>query len=195
MPLPRKLLVPGIIISGGKKLSKTIGNVIDPLEIVNEYGVDALRYYLTLEVSSFEDGDFTHERFREVYNANLVNGLGNLVARVMKMAEDHLDGAPEIPENTIPEDFKTHMENFEINKAADVVWARIAELDEYITSTEPFRLVKTDKEKAIEIIERLVIGLHEVSAMLEPLMPKTSKTIKEAVKANKKPENLFARVG
>jgi methionyl-tRNA synthetase len=80
-------MIHGFINSGGQKMSKSLGNVINPVTIVDEYGADALRYYLARHINPFEDSDFTMEKFKEAYNAGLANGLGNLVSRVMKMAE------------------------------------------------------------------------------------------------------------
>lgn len=188
------IIIHGFITSGGQKMSKSLGNVIDPLDIVSEYGTDALRYYLTREISTFEDGDFTMDKFKETYNANLANGLGNLVSRIMKMAETNLDKCPEIPEDTIPEDFKESLNNFEIQKAADVIWRHVGELDEKIQKTQPFKLIKEDKDGATKIIEELVVDLYTIGRMLDPIMPETSQKIKTFVKDNKMPiEPLFLR--
>ena len=193
LPLPKNILVHGMITSGGVKMSKSIGNVIDPMEVINEFGVEALRYYVAREISTFEDGDMTLERFKEAYNANLANGLGNLVARVMKMAETHLEKCPLLPEKSIPEDFASAMEQFEIQKAANIVWQKIQDLDSKIQATEPFKLVKSDLEKGRQIISELVIDLYTVGRMLNPIMPNTSEAIKYAVKSNISPINLFPR--
>src|SRR6185503_16193352 len=100
----------------------------------------------------------TLEKFKEAYNANLANGLGNLVSRVMKMAETYLMAPVKIPDNTIPQNFLEALDCFEVQKAADIVWAFITELDEKIQRTEPFKLIKTDQAKAEEIIQELVVG-------------------------------------
>jgi methionyl-tRNA synthetase len=179
---------------GGVKMSKSLGNVINPTEIVNEYGTDAVRYFLLREISSFEDSPFTLDMFKAAYNANLANGLGNLVSRVMKMAETNLTEPVTIPEKSIPQDYFDLLEKFEIQKATDLIWQKIAEADKYIQDTTPFKLVKTDKEKGIEIIKDLVIRLYTIGRMLNPIMPETSKKIKDLVKANKVPEApLFLR--
>jgi len=130
----------------------------------------------------------------EWYNANPANGLGNLVARVMKMAEDHLDNIPEIPAQGFPKEYTEALDNYEFNTALDVVWEKVGTLDEKITETEPFKLIKTDPEKAKAIITELATELYIIGRMLNPFMPETNVLIKEAVKANKKPETLFARV-
>ena len=190
IPLPRSLFVHGFITSGGRKMSKSIGNVVDPLAIIDKYGVDALRYFLLREINPIEDGDFTLERFKEAYNANLANGLGNLASRIMKMAETHLtetqgetlnklQGLPLEPE------FKNLMEKYEIQKAMDHIWWYMGELDLEIQRTEPFKLVKTAPDEAKKLISGQVIKLYTIARMLNPILPATSEKIKDAVRVNK----------
>lgn len=194
LPNSTQIIVDGFITSGGQKMSKSLGNVIDPVKIVNEYGTDALRYFLAREISPFEDGDFTIEKFKESYNANLANGLGNLVSRVMKMAETNITEPVNIPENTLPVEFKDFLAAFEIQKATNLIWERIGKLDLTIQETQPFKLIKTDKEKALEIIKQLVVDLNMIGYMLSPIFPETSEKIIELIKQNKSPEKpLFAR--
>src|SRR6185437_6590691 len=110
--------------------------------LVEEYGTDAVRYFLARHVHPFEDSDFTREQFKEVYNANLANGLGNLVARIMKLAETHLEMGKSdlstVDKSDLPTEYMDAIENFELNKAADVIWERIKLLDQQITDTAPF---------------------------------------------------------
>jgi methionyl-tRNA synthetase len=180
--------------SGGVKMSKSLGNVVDPRDIVAEYGTDALRYFVLRELQPFEDSPFSIEQFKQSYNANLANGLGNLVSRVMKMASTNLTEPVKIPKNTIPQNFMDAVESFDLKKAADIVWAEIAVLDFLIQAREPFKLVKQNKEEAVKIISELVIGLYTVGRMLNPLLPETSKKIKDLVKNNTMPEkSLFMR--
>jgi methionyl-tRNA synthetase len=195
LPTTKTVVYHGFITGdGGVKMSKSLGNVINPTEIVNEYGTDAIRYFFLREISSFEDSPFTKEMFKEAYNANLANGLGNLVSRVMKMAETNLTEPVTVPEKSIPQEYFDLLEKYEIQKAVDMIWQKIAEADKYIQDTTPFKLVKTDKEKGIEIIKDLVIRLYTIARMLNPIMPETSVKIKELVKANKSPETpLFLR--
>jgi methionyl-tRNA synthetase len=131
----------------------------------------------------------------EWYTANLVNGLGNLVARVMKMAETHLDAPIARPEVVdFPKEFTDALDAYNFQGAGDYIWSRVGMLDECIATEEPFKLVKVDKEKALGIIRELATEVYAIGRLLNPMMPETSCKIKDAVLANKKPENLFARL-
>jgi methionyl-tRNA synthetase len=193
LPLPKTLLVHGFITSGGKKMSKSLGNVIDPEELLAEYGVDATRYYLTRHISPFEDGDITREHFKEMYNANLANGLGNLVARIMKLAEDHLEGGTRPEPAGFPKNYTDAFETFDVKGAIDEAFRYVQHLDQKITDTQPFKVIKEDKEAGKKLIFDLTQELYVVGRMLNPFMPNTSEAIKKAVVENKKPENLFSR--
>ena len=183
-----------IVADGGVKMSKSLGNVVDPRDIVDEFGTDALRYFLLREVSSFEDSPFTKERFLASYNSGLANGLGNLTSRILTLSEKYL---PElsVPETkTLPQEFSDHFELFDIQKATEYVWHEIGQLDKTIQETEPFKVVKVDEEKGEALISDLVVRLSMIAEMLVPIMPETSLTLKALIKANKKPETpLFLR--
>ena len=101
LPLSKQIYIFGFVNSEGKKMSKSLGNVVSPFDLVEEYGTDAVRYYIARHLNTFEDSDFTEEKFKEAYNANLANGLGNLVSRVMKMAETNLDEPVEVIDNIV----------------------------------------------------------------------------------------------
>jgi len=195
LPTTKHIIIDGFVTGdGGVKMSKSLGNVINPYDVVKEFGTDALRYYCLRELSSFEDSPFTVEKFKEAYNANLANGIGNLTSRIMKMAETNLESSVEISNIDFPKEYLDAFENFDIQKVAHVVWNKISLLDQKIQETQPFKLVKTEKEKGIQIITELVQGLAEVAHLLEPLLPETAQKIKQAIKANKPPTTpLFAR--
>lgn len=193
LPLPKTLLVHGFLTSGGKKMSKSLGNVIDPEELLREYGVDAMRYYLARHISPFEDGDITREHFKEAYNADLANGLGNLASRIMQLAQTHLPEPVSLETPSYPAEYIEAFEKFEVHRALDLVWERIKLLDQQITDTQPFKVVKEDPEKGRELIAALVRELAALDLLLEPFLPETSKKIIDAITANKKPENLFPR--
>lgn len=193
LPNSERIVVNGFVTGeGGVKMSKSLGNVVNPLDIINEYGTDALRYFVSRELSTFEDSPFTIERFKEAYNANLANGIGNLTSRIMKMAETHLPG-PISVEYEPHSELKSHLENFEIQKAMNHIWDEISELDRTIQEKEPFKLVKVDPEKGREIIHELVHKLSHIGYSLAPFMPETSRKILAAVDANKLEVGLFPR--
>lgn len=182
----------GFITSGGQKMSKSLGNVIEPFALVDEYGTDAMRY-LMARIHPFEDSDVTLEKLKETYNADLANGLGNMASRVMTLAQTHLQGPVDVAIVPWPEEYTSAMERFEINKALEYVWGRIAVLDQRITGEAPFKVVKEDPEKGRRMIIDMVKELAAIDLLLEPILPDTSKAIIEAIMANKKPENLFPR--
>jgi methionyl-tRNA synthetase len=184
-------------------MSKSLGNVVDPLEYVEKYGAEALRYFLIRELHPYEDSDFSENKFIESYNANLANGLGNVVSRVLKMAEtNEIKIAEKILENYKNEiwntnqlaSYHTFFAEYNLQKAADEVWKEIKQIDEKITETEPFKMIKTDPEKAKQIIADLVMQVWKVSVMVEPFMPETAQKIQTAVLKGQKPDSLFARI-
>lgn len=179
------IVINGFITSGGKKMSKSTGNVIDPMKVIDEYGTDAVRYFVTREISTFEDGDWTEERFKEAYNANLANGIGNLASRIMKMAERNIENKPKLDGIKLPPEYAEFLNKFEIQKATDLIWQKISELDQKIQETEPFKLIKADKGRAVEIIKELTNELYLIATMLLPILPETSLKIKESIISNK----------
>ncbi|MHB8860246.1 MAG: methionine--tRNA ligase [Minisyncoccota bacterium] len=195
LPFSKQIFIHGFITTGGRKMSKSLGNVINPLELVDQYGADAVRYILLRHVSPFEDSDLTQGAIHEHYTAHLTNGLGNLVARVMKLAETHLSAPITRPELApFPQEYRDALDAFEFNHATDMVWSRIAALDERIASEKPFAVVKEDLEKGRALISEMVLELYTIGRLLEPFMPATSELIKKAVLENKKPDNLFPRI-
>lgn len=212
LPLPKKIFVHGFLNVDGKKMSKSIGNVIYPDELIDTYGVDALRYYLGREIKPTEDGDFTREKFVIAYNANLANGLGNLVSRTLKMAENYFGGIVEIGESNdapiriqidgVSEEFKIsknsilylstqiilpnyqkYMDDLQINRGADEIWKLIKVLDGYIADYEPYKLFKDDPEKTRMVIYSILVGLYYVKEMLVPFMPETAQKLDELLGA------------
>ncbi len=195
LPNSHQIIINGFITGdGGIKMSKSLGNVVNPYDLVEEYGTEALRYFVLRELSQFEDSPFTMERFKEAYNSGLANGLGNLSSRILTLSEKYLDKCPEISEK---EDFTEYFDilnKFEIGKAMDYVWEKIGELDKYIQENEPFKVVKVDEEKGKEMIKHLVVNLYTIARLLNPLLPETNIKLKKLIKANKKPETpLFLR--
>jgi methionyl-tRNA synthetase len=190
----KQIFIHGFITSGGQKMSKSLGNVIDPRELVAKYGTDAVRYILLRHAHPFEDSDLTAESIHTLYTAHLTNGLGNLVSRVMKLAEANLYSPVMVEETPLPKEFVSLIEQFEFNRAHDLIWDLIQQVDLRITRDEPFRVVKEDPERGRAMITELVRDIARIGALLAPSMPRTSAAIEDAVAENKKPENLFPRL-
>jgi len=195
LPSSHQIIVNGFITADkGIRMSKTLENVVDPRDIVKEYGTDALRYFLLREVSSFEDSPFTIERFKDAYNSGLANGLGNLVSRVMTMAEKNLTEPISNKPNLVSINYNKALDQFDPKRAIDVVWEFIAIADRNIQEKEPFKLIKINKEEAVKVIRELVFQLSNIADLLTPFLPNTSEIIKDLIHQNKKPEQpLFLR--
>jgi methionyl-tRNA synthetase len=184
LPLPKKLFVHEYITVNGQKMSKSLGNVIDPQEYVNKYGTDALRYYLLAKISPFQDGDFSDEKFVQSFNADLANGLGNVTARVAKLCENsgftlketHNHELKNIPSiNT----YIDALEAGKFNEALNFVWGKISKLDKYINDEKPWTLAKDDATKLEEVLAVCVTDIQQIAVLLEPFMPETSKKVSE----------------
>lgn len=188
----------GFINSGGQRMSKSLGNVISPFELTAKYGTEATRYLLLRHVHPVEDSDITWERLDEWYTANLVNGLGNLVARVMKLAEEHLPQPIVLDEADVLQELAvtSALDSFKFNEAMDTIWEHIGKGDEFMTTHEPYKKIKNENtaEEARADIEKLVRHVAKIAAHLMVAMPATSERIFMAVRENKKPENLFPRL-
>jgi len=166
-------------------MSKSLGNVVDPFELVKKYGTDAVRYFLLREIPSTEDGDFTEAKFIERYNGDLAGGLGNLVARVITLAqkfkvknfkESSADFSP--PQNSL--------EEFDFGSYLRAVWGFIGVCDKYI---EDNRLWEGNKNQGIE---SLLYAIAKIAELLKPFLPETSEKIIKQLKT-KKSEPLFPR--
>ncbi|MFT5359594.1 MAG: methionyl-tRNA synthetase [Candidatus Paceibacteria bacterium] len=203
-PNSHQIIVNGHITgAGGVKMSKTLGNVVDPRDIVNEYGTEALRFFLLKEISSVEDSPFTHERFKNSYNAHLANGLGNLVNRILKMVTsygvvlDFPDRTETLEEIKVEDGFKEYrdsMESYNYNSSLDFIWKEIGEMDEFIAKEQPFKKIKVNEEEAKEDLAKLLLNLWYVAILLEPFLPETAEKIQQHLVELKMPEEpLFLR--
>lgn len=197
----KQILIHGFITSGGQKMSKSIGNVINPFDLVREYGTDALRFYLLREIPPFDDGDFTISRFKEVYNADLANGLGNLVSRVAKLCETtdytQMGTVNKTSEHVLADnEYSKALSEYKFNEALFFVWGKITKVDQFIQEEKPWELLKKDPERTKSVLAHCVDQIQEIALLLEPFLPQTSETISKQFKGPKivsKP-SLFPRI-
>src|SRR3989344_5208262 len=182
LQLPKTIFVHDYFTVNGQKMSKTLGNVIDPIELIQKYGADSLRYYFLARFSPFNDGDFSEADFKIVYNADLANGLGNLVARVAKLCEtDNLDGIQDFNktrENTETKldigGFTDHIKRYEFNLAIEEIWREIKLLDQEISKFEPWTKTAEERNGHLKSYVKRILSF---AYHLEPFLPVTSKKI------------------
>ncbi len=186
LPLPKTLLVHGHITSGGAKMSKSIGNVVDPIEILDNFGPEALRYFFLRHIPTQDDGDFSWDRFEASYNGELGNDLGNLVQRVAAMANRYQAGVlgdlPPSRHDMGP--YRAAIESLEFNRALDEVWVIVRALNQYIDRVKPWEVAKrreSDVEAETHLAEILAHAagtLLQVADLLLPFLPTTARSIK-----------------
>lgn len=185
LPLPKKLLVHGFVNVGGAKMSKTVGNVIDPNEIIDNYGLDAFRYYFARHIPTLDDGDFTWEKFENAYNNELGNDLGNLVSRVASMISHYQSGvigdAPQAEHDM--QSYHEAMEQLNFNRAVEDVWIMVRALNQYLENVKPWEIAKkreTEPEAEAhlsEVLAHAVGALLQIADLLVPFLPSTAETI------------------
>ncbi|MBU1045660.1 methionine--tRNA ligase [Patescibacteria group bacterium] len=183
LSLPNILFVHGYVTVGGQKMSKSLGNIVDPVGLVKKYGVDTVRYFFLREISPFEDGDFAYEKFEERYNADLAKGLGNLVARVLRLAQNPNVKIPMSNQiqnpnvkkeiNRTKKDYERALGEFKFNEALKAIWELIGFCDRYIEQERPWE----DTENKLPVINDLLLAIEEVAKLLEPFLPETSQKI------------------
>ncbi len=201
LPLSKQILIHGFITSAGQKISKSLGNTISPFDYVEEFGAEALRYYLLREIPTHNDGDFTREKFLARYNADLANGLGNLVQRVTAMVEKYLGGktSPTPPSKGgdtrisppyeggvgggLQEQVNDRIQYYQLDQALAVIWAKIAECDKRVDDEKPWVLAKdaAKSEHLQKLLEWLVTDLREIGHALAPFLPQTAESILDIV--------------
>ena len=201
LKLPKKIFVHEYITVNGQKMSKTLGNVLSPIPLIEKYGADAIRYYLLSKISPFADGDFSEDKFRKVYNADLANGLGNLVARVAKLCETtqyhQMESSNKEYGHLISiEEYSDALNKFRFNDALGLVWKKIAELDRFINDEKPWELLKTNDHRIKAILSHAVDQIQEIAILLEPFMPETAQKIEKQFQGPKiiSQKPLFPRI-
>ncbi len=182
LPLPKMICSHGFVLADGQKMSKSIGNVVNPVDVLEKHGVEALRYFFLRHIDSFADSDFTWDKFENAYNNELANDLGNLVQRLATMAAKN--GVNKIdPELRIDDKYKSLMENYNFSSAFDCVWEKIQAINKRIDDEKPWMLAKAGKtEKLNSCLTSLIEDLLNANQMLEPFLPGTAERINEVFK-------------
>ena len=204
LPLPGQIVAHGFFTIAGVKISKTIGNVIDPLNIAEKYGNDALRYFLLREIPFGADGDFSEVKLREVYQGHLANGLGNFASRVLTLAEkenfEHAELDPEFGTllDAMNRDVRAKMGSFKFSEALMAIWTAIAFGDRYVNDQKVWEIRNTNERK--QVLYNLASLLEELARVLAPFLPEASGKISTALVREqgtlraKKIEALFPRL-
>lgn len=189
LPLPREEFVHGYVTVEGQKISKSLGNVIDPFELVKKYGsasspqvgTDAVRYYLLREIPSYGDGDFSERRFKEVYNADLANGLGNLVARVAKLCETSGYKFPNInlSKRRLKKSVVKDLEKFAFNKAFEYIWKDVKWGIRWLDQRINDERIWSDKKYNELLLNLYVETIRDITYNLIPFLPETAEKIQK----------------
>jgi len=192
----KQILINGFITSQGQKISKSLGNVVNPIEYTDKYGTDAVRYFLLAKINPFDDSDFTQERFEENYMNDLANGLGNLIARTVAMC----DGLEiKIDEDKILKwegrnDLITKaLDGYEFDKAMNIIWDEVRQTNTLINQKEIWKLSGRDKNFALE---EIVLRIRNIGVSLQPFMPETAERIMRTFESRQvvRGEQLFPRL-
>lgn len=193
LELPKSIFVHGFITVDGQKMSKTIGNVVDPYKLVDKYGIDPVRYFLLREIPSSEDGDFSEKKLEERYNGDLANNLGNLVSRVAKLIETKVNNAlhrednhiqPEIKERleTAEKTVGTFVDEFKLHEALAEIFKLFSFANEYINEREPWN--ETDPKQLNETLINLGEILIRTNYLIWPFIPETAEKISKTLGQN-----------
>lgn len=187
LPTPKAIYVHGFITVNGEKMSKSLGNVIDPQEILREFTPDTVRFAMLREIASTEDGDFSSERIAHRYETDLANSLGNLVQRVCTLISSKEGGSvayradfgssePVLKAILAQESYHASFGEFRLHEALGWVWARVGDLNAYINDQAPWKQEGEDRAKTLAVSAR---GIHEVALLLSPVIPTASEAILE----------------
>ncbi len=191
LPNSKQVFIHGFITSEGQKISKSLGNVINPVALVKQYGADAVRYYLLKEIPPSEDGDFSHRRMKEIYEADLANELGNLVSRLSNLAEkDNLTFSNQ--QSTISNQYGNLFDSFQFNKILESIWKEIKALNKSIDDSAPW---SKKPEERKDFLLQSINKLKSIGLQLQPFIPETAEKIIEATQGKiKKIQPLFPRL-
>ena len=185
LPTSKQIFINGFIGIDGQKMSKSLGNVISPKEMVERFGIDGTRYLLLTKGTFGEDNDISWEKMTTKYNADLANGLGNLTSRVIKLSEN-LNLEIEKKKNIFDKENIRLIETFDLDKVLENIWKIVTEDNKYIEDNKPWELAKNDKVKFEAVMQKLLDDLYLISQMLIPFLPETAKKIKQALETKER---------
>jgi methionyl-tRNA synthetase len=194
LPIPTTIYAHEYLTVEGKKMSKSLGNVIAPEDLVSSFGVDGARYLLLSSLPYSKDGDLSHSRMVEKYNADLANGLGNLASRIITLANSlpqNDDGYAGVSSDKSL-DIREEMRQFRLAEALERIWARVASANKYIEDEKPWELKKTNSEKFETIMRYLLGELQVIADAVAPFLPETSRRIIRMIETGQK-DMLFSR--
>lgn len=182
LPLPKRIISHGHVLSNGQKMSKSLGNVVDPVEVLERHGLDAFRYFFLRHIDSFADSDFTDEKFEDAYNHELANDLGNLVQRLATLCrKNSVQGVVNFTTLSADHrdaDFDALMDKFEFSKALDYAWGKVQDLNKAIDLAKPWELAKNgETEKVQQVLTELVQNLLLANNLLSIFLPTVSEKI------------------
>ena len=185
---PRRMAIHGFLLMGERKMSKSLGNVLDPFAVIDRFGADALRFYCFREVSFGQDGSISTAGFEARYETELANDFGNLASRVLAMIERYRDGTVPVAavDAVLEEDFEGVLERFsdlldraELSQALEEAWALVRRLNRYVEETRPWELAKdeADPERLDEVLYNLAEGLRVTTLLLVPYLPQSAEKL------------------
>ena len=196
LPLPKAIFAHGWWLSDQTKMSKSLGNVVDPLDLIDTYGVDPIRFYLMKEMVLGQDANFSMDSFIKCYNSDLANDLGNLLSRVTNLIFKFYDGAlePDLDDSSDGDEVKKAalvsintskelMNDLKINDAINSVFIFIRRVNKYLEITAPWKVVKTDKRSAGKILFTAAESLRIIALLLNPVMPNRTEAVLSALGA------------
>jgi methionyl-tRNA synthetase len=194
--LPKTILVNGFLSLNGQKISKSIGNIIRPTDWVEKYGSDAVRYYLLRYTSITDDSDVSEEKLKQAYNSDIANGLGNLVARVAKLAEKSRIAFEQTQslDEVFNEEWTKALSTYDLNIAIQRIWLDVSIADKHINHNAPWQQKNRDRLK--NILQEEIDSIRKIALRLKPFLPKTAEKIEEQFKGPKitSQKPLFPRI-
>lgn len=192
LPPSRQVMIFGFITSEGQKMSKSLGNVVNPIDIVDAYGTDAVRYYLLAALRPYEDSDYSKKRFETKYNADLANGLGNLLSRSITLVNKVREGGAPLPEykedkeweksaEEMWQEFEKAMEEKMFDTAIAVPISQVSKMDQYLATEKPWQTMKENPEEAASVLCKVIESIRHIAIMLLPFMPQAASEILDRI--------------